>query len=164
MAWTNQTNNVNAMNKLLFLCTGNYYRSRFAEMYFRHLANQHRLDWTVDSRGLRISSGNVGPLSCFTQQECERLGIDSLPLRHPLPLTKDDLENAELTIAVKATEHRPLMQTNFPDWEQKIEYWEIHDLDFATADEALPILKQHVDALFERLSQALVSGNMENGI
>ncbi len=142
-----------AMNNLLFLCTGNYYRSRFAEIYFRHLSIQHGLNWTVDSRGLRISSGNVGPLSCFTQQECDRLGIDTLPLRHPLPLTEDDLEIASLTIAVKETEHRPLMQTNFPTWEHKIEYWEIHDLDFATADEALPVLKRHVDALFERLIQ-----------
>jgi len=140
------------MNKILFLCTGNYYRSRFAEMYFRHLAVQHGLDSTVASRGLRISSGNVSPLSCFTQEECDRLNIDTHPLRHPLPLTKDDLENADVTIAVKETEHRPLMQTMFPTWEHRIEYWEIHDLDFATADEALPVLKEHVDALFERLS------------
>jgi protein-tyrosine phosphatase len=141
-------------NKLLFLCTGNYYRSRFAEMYFRHLANQHGLDWTADSRGLRISSGNVGPLSCFTQQWCDQLGIDTGQLRHPLPLTEPDLQNASLTIAVKATEHRPLIQTHFPDWEQKIEYWEIHDLDVATAEEALPILKQHVDDLYDRLRGA----------
>ena len=39
------------------------------------------------------------------------------------------------------------------DWEQKIEYWEIHDLDVATAVEAPPVLKWHVDDLFERLSQ-----------
>jgi protein-tyrosine phosphatase len=156
MAWADQTSNVIAMNKILFLCTGNYYRSRFAEMYFRHLAIQHGLDWSVDSRGLRISSGNVGPLSNFTQQECDRLGIVTQPIRCPLPLTRHDLEIANLTIAVKETEHRPLMQTYFPTWEHKIEYWEIHDLDFATADEALPLLRLHVDALFERLSQAPV--------
>jgi protein-tyrosine phosphatase len=143
-------------NKLLFLCTGNYYRSRFAEMYFRHLVLQHGLDWSVDSRGLRISSGNVGPLSSFTQQECERLGIDTGQMRHPLPLTEHDLANAELTIAVKATEHRPLMQTHFPAWEHRIEYWEIHDLDVATAEEALPILKRHVDDLFDRLRKSTV--------
>ena len=79
MAWANQTSDVMAMNKLLFLCTGNYYRSRFAEMYFRHLAVQHGLNWTVDSRGLRISLGNVGPLSCFTQEECDRLSIETQP-------------------------------------------------------------------------------------
>ncbi len=145
-----------ATKKLLFLCTGNYYRSRFAEMYFRHLAVQHGLDWSVDSRGLRISSGNVGLLSWYTQQECDRLGIATQPIRYPLSLTKDDLEIASLTIAVKETEHRPLMRTNFPTWEHEIEYWEIHDLDFATADEALPVLKRHVDDIFERLIQTPV--------
>lgn len=62
------------MNTVLFLCTGNYYRSRFAEFYFRHLANQHSLNWRAESRGLQITQGNVGPLSIFTQQECERRG------------------------------------------------------------------------------------------
>ncbi len=142
------------MKKLLFLCTGNYYRSRFAEMYFRHLADQYGLTWEADSRGLRISPGNVGPLSCFTQQECDRLGITTEPMRSPEPLTETDLKNADLTIAVKETEHRALMQLNFPTWENEIEYWEIHDLDFATADESLPVLRQHVDALVKRLSAA----------
>ena len=74
----------------------------------------------------------------------DRLGIATQPIRYPLPLTEDDLENADLTIAVKETEHRPLMQTHFSTWEHKIEYWKIHDLDFATADEALPVLRMHV--------------------
>lgn len=142
------------MNRILFLCTGNYYRSRFAEMYFRHRAVQHGLNWEADSRGLRISPGNVGPLSCFTQQECDRLGVATEPMRSPLLLTEGDLENADLIIAVKSTEHRPLLQMHFPHWEQKIEYWEVHDVDFATADEALPILRQHVDELINCLSIA----------
>jgi protein-tyrosine phosphatase len=75
-------------------------------------------------------------------------------MRFPLSLTEGDLENADLTIAVKATEHRPLMQMHFPNWEHEIEYWEVHDLDFATAEEALPMLRQHVDALVNRFSTA----------
>ena len=69
----------------------------------------------------------------------------------PLRLQEDDLAHATLTIAVKETEHRPLMRQNFPDWEERIEYWEAHDLDFAPAHEALPQLRQLVDSLFERL-------------
>lgn len=140
------------MNKIIFLCTGNYYRSRFAEMYFRHLALKQGLDWEADSRGLRISPGNVGPLSCFTQQECDRLGISTAPMRGPQPLTEADLEDAELTIAVKETEHRSLLRLNFPKWEHEVEYWEVHDIDCATPDEALPVLKQNVDALVQRLA------------
>lgn len=69
------------MNTLLFLCTGNYYRSRFADFYFRHLAANHKLDWQVDSRGLQLHPDNHGPLSHHTIHEYERLGISTEPLR-----------------------------------------------------------------------------------
>ncbi len=44
-------------HKLLFLCTGNYYRSRFAELLFNHLAAQVGLDWRADSRGVATEMG-----------------------------------------------------------------------------------------------------------
>lgn len=139
------------MNQLLFLCTANYYRSRFAELYFRHLAGRHQIGWQADSRGLFLDEGNFGPLSGHTLRECERLGISTEPLRHPLALQQDDLAAADLTIAVKELEHRPLMRWKFPAWEDGIEYWEVHDLDFAPASEALPQLREHVEMLVERL-------------
>ena len=50
---------------LLFVCTGNYYRSRFAEHLFNALAAQAGLPWRAESRGLAIEFGahNVGPMS-----------------------------------------------------------------------------------------------------
>ena len=59
------------MKRVLFLCTGNYYRSRFAEILFNHLAPQHNLDWHAESSGLHVQSDgiiNSGPLSRFTRQ------------------------------------------------------------------------------------------------
>ncbi len=52
------------MNKILFLCTGNYYRSRFAENLFNWLATKQGLDWQADSRGLALERGinNVGAI------------------------------------------------------------------------------------------------------
>lgn len=139
------------MNTLLFLCTGNYYRSRFAELYFRHLATQVGLPWRVESRGLSLHPGNEGQISTHTIQECKRLGVLTDPLRWPLELAERDLADAAITIAVKETEHRPLMRMKFPTWEDRIEYWDIHDVDFATADEALPLLRTQVDSLVRRL-------------
>lgn len=136
---------------LLFLCTGNYYRSRFAELYFRHLAGQRAIDWQVDSRGLRLSSNNVGPISPYTMAECRRLGVSLEPLRFPVELTESDLARAALTIAVKETEHRPLIRARFGSWEKRIEFWEIHDLDGATPEQALPLLRQQVEQLFDRI-------------
>jgi len=59
------------MKRVLFLCTGNYYRSRLAEILFNHLAKERTLDWHADSSGLNGQADgivNSGPLSHFTRQ------------------------------------------------------------------------------------------------
>src|SRR5438876_5201878 len=50
---------------ILFLCTGNYYRSRFAESLFNAVAGQMRVPWRASSRGLALErgTGNVGPMA-----------------------------------------------------------------------------------------------------
>ena len=136
--------------KLLFLCTGNYYRSRFAEYYVRHRALQLGLDCSVDSRGLGLTSQNVGPLSSYTIAECQRLEISYQPCRVPSALCGWDLEQADHTIALKEAEHRPLMQQLFPDWESRISYWQVHDLDCATPAESLPHLRRLLDELIQQ--------------
>ena len=138
---------------VLFLCTGNYYRSRFAECYFRHLSDKHQLPWLADSRGLQVPSDNDGPLSPDTITECGRLNISVEPLRFPLPLTVQDLERANLTIAMQETEHRALLRAAFPDWEARIDYWEIHDRDVTPPQKALPQLRRQVEALVGRLQR-----------
>lgn len=142
------------MKTLLFLCTGNYYRSRFAEYYFRHLCPLRGLPWRVDSRGLQLDHRNPGPLSAHTRHECLRLQIEVGPERMPLPLELGDLEAADLVVAVKETEHRPLMRRKFPDWEERIEYWEVHDIDCAPPHVALPQLRLRVEELADRLASA----------
>jgi protein-tyrosine phosphatase len=136
--------------KLLFLCTGNYYRSRFAEYYVRHRASELGLDWSVDSRGLGLTSSNVGPLSQYTIAECERIGISCEPCRLPLALSTSDLEQADRTIALKEAEHRPMLRRLFPDWESRVEYWQVHDIDCAAPEEALPWLRRLLDQLIEQ--------------
>src|ERR1700676_5815762 len=50
---------------VLFLCTGNYYRSRFAEVLFNSVAGKMGLPWQASSRGLALERGvhNVGPMA-----------------------------------------------------------------------------------------------------
>lgn len=136
---------------LLFLCSGNYYRSRFAEFYFRHLAVEHGLDWHTDSRGLSLTSKNKGDLAIDTLHECQRLGISVEPRRPPLVLQQCDLEDAALVVAVKESEHRPLMRQRFPAWEDRVEYWEVHDVDVARPCDTFPVLRTRVEDLVQRL-------------
>jgi len=141
------------MNTVLFLCTANYYRSRFAEFYFNALAATRGLRWRAESRGLRLNLDDYGPIYHQTVAWLANRGI-ALPSRHcyPLQVEENDLQAAHLIVAVKETEHRPLLERNFPAWAERVEYWHVHDLDCAMPHEALPELAGKVDELVNRRS------------
>lgn len=138
--------------KTLFLCIDNYYRSRFAEYCFRHLATKRGLSWESESRGLDLHPLNEGSMYSRTRQECERLGIDTGPDRFPQDLALEDLESSDLVIAVKEAEHRPLMRERFPAWEGRMRYGTVHDLDAGAPEQAFPLLRELVDELIAELA------------
>ncbi|WP_010581638.1 arsenate-mycothiol transferase ArsC [Schlesneria paludicola] len=141
------------MKKILFLCTGNYYRSRFAEIYFNWHAKQLGLAWQAESRGLAIDANNPGPMSRFTEEHLAGLGIPFDEYRRlPIDAAHEDFETSDLVIAVKEAEHRPLMDRRFPKWLEQVEFWKVHDIDCATPAEALPILEEHVAKLLQRVA------------
>ncbi len=116
------------MKQLLFICSGNYYRSRYAEILFNARARDLKIDWVAQSRGFRLSPNNVGPISIHTAEACRREGLTYDTQRYPIVLDRSDLESADRVIALKETEHRPMMRAKFPDWEDRIEYWEFTTL------------------------------------
>jgi protein-tyrosine-phosphatase len=75
----------NKLNTVLFLCTGNYYRSRFAEELFNHHADRAGLSWIAHSRGLALERGahNVGPISQFALHALKELEIAARAARPP---------------------------------------------------------------------------------
>jgi protein-tyrosine phosphatase len=142
------------LKTVLFLCTGNYYRSRFAEAVFNTLARRGRLAWRAESRGLAIELGvqNVGPISAHTLERLAALGIPAGDyLRSPLQASETDLRSADLVVALKEAEHRPLLRERFPAWPDRVEYWHVHDLDCAGPGDALPGLERLVHDLAARL-------------
>jgi protein-tyrosine phosphatase len=144
------------MRTILFICSGNYYRSRFAEGLFNHHAWGRGLPFRAISRGLATHLVHgLGDLSIYTRFALTVRGIE---LRHTAPtprqLSVEDLKLAERSIALKETEHRPLMRELFPEWENKIEYWTVHDLDFATPEEALPLVEKRVLEILDSLDEA----------
>jgi protein-tyrosine phosphatase len=142
------------MPTVLFLCSGNYYRSRFAEILFNRLALEQGLNWQAESRGFRLSPANVGPISRHAIAGLEARGITvPTPIRFPQVVEEQDFNSFDLVVAVKEAEHRPKMLEKFPHWVDRIEYWHIHDLDCAEPDVALAELESRVRGLIERLRQ-----------
>lgn len=138
------------MRNLLFLCTGNYYRSRFCEAYFNHLAGQRALAWRADSRGLAPDITvfrNPGPLSPHTHQALTALGVSLEPaLRDPLSAHPEDFAQAQWIIALSRIEHEPMVEHRFPAYASRVEYWEVGDLPLASPAVAVEKMTQAVQA------------------
>ena len=147
---------VNPMSTVLFLCSGNYYRSRFAEHLFNAIADRDQLAWRADSRGLVVGrAGNIGPISRYAIRGLEQRGIHlNGNIRFPVQVTEQDLGRANLIIALKEAEHRRMLAEQFPDWVDRVEYWHVHDLDCAEPEDALAQLEREVVALLSRLLAA----------
>ena len=144
---------IGPMKQVLFLCSANYYRSRFAEYFFNWLAAQEGLPWRADSRGLAVEKwGDLRGISRYTTDALKLRGIPTNgEHRRPKKLTMRDLGNSDLVIAVKEAEHRAMMMAQFPLWANEIEYWHIDDIDSAPPDEALPVLEQKIQELVARM-------------
>ena len=135
---------------VLFLCTGNYYRSRFAEVLFNSVAGKMGLPWRASSRGLALERGvnNVGPMAVSAIRALEVLGVrvaDAVT-RLPAQVTSDDLEAAALIVALKHDEHLPLLQERFPAWAERVEFWHVDD-----APEVMGLVEQEVMGLIASL-------------
>src|SRR5581483_2377721 len=135
---------------VLFLCTGNYYRSRFAEVLFNSVAGKMGLPWQASSRGLALERGvnNIGPMAASAVQALEAMGVHAgeAVTRMPAQVTTGDLEGAALVVALKHGEHLPLLQERFPAWAEKVEFWHVDD-----APEVLGLIEQEVNGLVARL-------------
>jgi len=135
---------------VLFLCTGNYYRSRIAEVLFNSVAVKVGLSWKASSRGLALERGvnNVGPMAVSAITALEALGVRApdAVARFPVQVTINDFEGADRIIALKHAEHLPLLQERFPAWVEKVEFWHVDD-----APKVLGLIEREVMGLVARI-------------
>lgn len=143
---------------VLFVCTGNYYRSRFAEAVFNHHALERELGWSAFSRGFRpeLARGRLA------QEVTEALKDRRIDPEHtgegPRQLTEKDLIEATLVVLMKRSEHMPMLTASHPHWTHRVEAWEIHDVDVETASAALPKIERRVLNLIEMLEDGHALG------
>jgi protein-tyrosine phosphatase len=143
------------MPEVLFICTGNFYRSRFAEAAFNHEARRTGSRWRAFSRGLAIHLID-GDLSPYAAAALTERGISrdcTGPTR--VALTEGDLERAALAIALYESEHRPLMEEHFPHWADRITYWHVGDLGECEPALALGEIARRAAALLTELDGSL---------
>jgi protein-tyrosine phosphatase len=144
------------LRQILFLCTGNYYRSRFAEEMFNHEAQIAGLNWRASSRGLASepSPENVGAISIFALQALTDRSISPAE-RFPVVCTIGDLEAADRVIALKEAEHRLFLTQRFPGWENRTSYWHVDDIDVAEPADTIA----RIDRLVRELIKDCESSN-----
>lgn len=137
---------------VLFVCSGNFYRSRFAEAVFNHLALNRRLAWRAHSRGFspHLAMADLSPLAR------EALELRHIPLaltrRKPAKLLPLDFRRADLVICLNEAEHRPLLRRDFSEWSEQVTFWHIPDIDVEPSGSALTTLEQNVLELIEGLA------------
>jgi protein-tyrosine phosphatase len=147
---------MNKTNRVLFLCTGNYYRSRYAEEVFNHRARLEGLGWVSFSRAVaeKLSPENVGPISPHTLQALQAKGIEAEGAgRNPVLCNVADFTDAELVVALKEAEHRPMIEQRFSGVANRIEYWDVDDIEFLDPPTALGKIDELVRMLIGRLQR-----------
>ena len=140
-------------SRVLFICTGNYYRSRFAEAVFNHYAEARSVPWRAFSRGLAVHL--VPPEFLLSPHTRQGLTARQMEERHTAPdrrqLCEADLAESHVIVALKEEEHRPMFRKLFPAWEDRVVFWDVGDQPEVKPDEGLAAIERHVLGLIERL-------------
>ena len=135
-------------SKILFLCTANYYRSRFAELYTQHLSDRWGLEVTADSAGLEMAKWrehNRGNLSPHAIGALESAGIEiKKPFREPKQFVPSTVSEGVRAIALCEREHRPMLLRDFPEMLDLTEFWTVEDVEFESPTEALGRIRELV--------------------
>jgi len=141
---------------VLFLDAGNYHRARLAEAIFHSVAAKMRLPWAAASRNLapERDAASRCPLAAGVVDGFKKMGISTAEVNEPAnSLTLNDLEQAARIVALHDAEHRALLAERFPDWVDKVEFWDVPD------ESAFDLIEREVMALVARI----FSGGVRTG-
>jgi protein-tyrosine phosphatase len=141
--------------RVLFLCTGNYYRSRFAEELFNHHASSGLQPWQAFSLGFNPHPDvNPGSMSVFAHGALAARKINPVgATRMPVAVRNEDFTQYDYCIALSETEHRPMMRTLFPQHVSRVRFWQIEDLAWEAPERAMAGVETEVSQLLKEIQQ-----------
>lgn len=119
---------------ITFVCTGNYYRSRYAEAYFNYISDLLNLNFKAYSYGLATHLADElaeehGEISPDSKGRLAEMGIpEKYFLRDRQPLTNDAIEDSDVIIAMDKEEHIPMIKESFPKYINQFNFFEIKDI------------------------------------
>jgi protein-tyrosine phosphatase len=131
---------------VLFICTGNYYRSRYAQAVFNEQATP---GWSAVSRGLDTSTPHSAPVSPLVVADLTRRHIDLARVAGtPQPLTRKDLDAADVVVLLDGAEHEPMLRKQFPDFPfSKVRSWSVQDVPRTQPADAFAAIWSEVESL-----------------
>lgn len=141
------------MKKILFVCTANIHRSRFAEEVFNHLAIQDNNEYRAFSAGLRVGDFSYREIYYPALEHLESFNIKPIrPKESSMHIDDVILEDYYKIICMDKNEHKPMVDANPKLSKYKFEYWEIVDIPKVESTVSLPMCYEKVVKLFKNIN------------
>ena len=134
--------------KVLFVCTANIHRSRFAEEVFNFLAKERNSAHRAFSAGLRVGNYSFRTIYYPALDNLKKFNITPLrPNDHSIHIEEVDIHEYDRIICMDEGEHRPMVMANENLDDELFEYWNIIDEPQVKSDISLPKCFQKVEDL-----------------
>ena len=141
------------MDKVLFVCTANIHRSRFAEEVFNHFSEKNNKGVAAFSAGLRVGDYNFRKIYYPALDNLEKFNI--LPKRAEelsVHIKNIDLDQYDRLICMDKNEHKPMVLPDPQLSAFKFEYWDITDMPKVHSNISLPKCYKQVESLWNQIS------------
>ena len=101
------------MHNILFVCTANIFRSRFAEEAFNFLVVEERIPAKAFSAGLKVGEYHVRKIHRPALEQLEKLNIKpKRPNELSVHINEVQLSKYDKLICMDEAEHKPMILSN----------------------------------------------------